>query len=128
MKKIFLSFLLAIFTLSSASMGICDTVNTKQISTSGKITYLVSGLIEIKTSEGEKKIWRKASNDSYRDIITFGIFHSKRVSGEVFFVDEKTAEVRTHNGDIKIPRWKIKDISLSDYWNSIYINKKAVVS
>lgn len=119
MKKFFLAVVLV---MSFASVGICDTVNTKQINTNGKINYILRGLIEMKTPDGEKKIWRNISSNSSRDIVTFGFFHPQRISGEVFFVDEKTVEVRTHNGDVRIPRWKIRDISISDYLYDIPVS------
>lgn len=115
MKKIFLSFLPVILVLSFAGVGICDTVNVKQTTTSGKISYIVSGLIEIKTIQGEKKIWRSTAPNSSRDIVTFGFLNPQRISGEVFFFDEKSLDIKTHNGEVKIPRWKIRDVAISDY-------------
>ncbi|MEI7475704.1 MAG: hypothetical protein WCK67_13100 [bacterium] len=124
MKKFILTSLTGIFLLSLASQAFCDTVNSKNITTIGKIDFIVKGLIDIKTREGERKIWRSTVQNSSRDILTIGIFKKKQISGEVILADEEIVEIKTLTGNMTIPRWKVRDISISDYTVYIPVSNK----
>ncbi len=85
----------------------------------GKIRYILSGIIEIKTKDGTKKITREVGINQARDIIETGFFHKKKFSGEVYFLDDDFVEMKTLSGNLKIRRLWLRNVILSQETGSM---------
>ena len=79
----------------------------------GKINYVLSGLIEVKTKDGIKKVSRESQKNQIRDIVEIGFLKKKKISGEVYYLDNDELEIATPSGKIKINRFWVRDILLS---------------
>lgn len=115
MKRFLLTVLAFGMFLIASDCAFSDTITTKHGTLQGKIKFAVKDFIEIKTNEGERKLWRNPNLHAARDVITVGFFKKKRISGELFIVDDQSVEIKTSTGVLKINRWKVRDISVSDY-------------
>jgi len=113
MKKIILVVIFIAFIFSSFSnTASADSIVLPNGTITGKITYILSDFIEIRTAEGVKKISRNDSKGIHKDIVIAGIFKKNKITGNVYFLDENAVEISTVSGTLKISRYKVKDIIL----------------
>jgi len=113
MKKLILSIIFATFLLSAfPNLAKADSIVLSNETITGKITYVLRGLVEIQTSDGIKKITRSDSQGIYKDIVIAGIFKKKKIIGNVYYLDRNSVEISTASGNLQISKFKVKDVIL----------------
>ncbi|MDD3014381.1 MAG: hypothetical protein PHC34_11820 [Candidatus Gastranaerophilales bacterium] len=113
MKKISLAIIFTILFLSVFSDAAnADSIVLPNGTLTGKINYVLTGLVEIQTAEGLKTINRSNSDENHKDIVLVGFFNKKKITGNVFYLDTSAIEIATSSGNLKINRLKVRDIIL----------------
>jgi hypothetical protein len=115
MKKFILNLLslALVFTVGMQSANADSVMLPDGAIVKGKIVTVLSGLIEIKTDRGLKKVSREVAVGEARDIVEYGFLIRKRLMGEVFFVNNSTLEITTPTGNLSMNRLWVRDIILS---------------
>lgn len=112
-QQIIISMLACFIT---GNMALADSVmldNGKIVD--GKINHILSNCVEIKTDDGIKTIVRNitASNIKVVDNVRAGIFKQKTYYGEIYYKDDKTLEIFTAEGTLKLKKYKVRNINLA---------------
>lgn len=115
MKKftIILTLFILIFTTAIQAVKADSVMLPDGSVVKGKITTVLSGLIEVKTERGLKKVTREVAKGEARDIIEYGVILKKRLMGEVYFANDNTVEISTTTGNLSINRLWVREIILS---------------
>lgn len=114
MKKfiIIISLIIATCSFLQPAQASKDTVNMINGTVIvGKIARITGELININTKEGFRKLSRVQVLNN-RDFIEVGLVKPKIIAGKVFYTDLWKVELKTPEGIIKVPRWRIKKIVL----------------
>jgi hypothetical protein len=112
MKKFILFIICTVIVISAVSKADADTIVLPNETITGKITYVLSNLIEMQTPDGQKSITRNDSDGTYKDIVITGISKKKKITGNIFYLDGNSLEISTPSGNLKINRCNVKDIIL----------------
>lgn len=78
----------------------------------GKITLALDGIIDIRTDGGTRRITRNFEKTQPMDIVEVGIFHRKKIIGQVLHIDETSLHMLTPSGGYKVARFLVRNISL----------------
>jgi len=112
MKKIFSTIFFTIIAISVLSnTAFADSIILPNETLTGKITYILSGLIEIKTPYGAKSVTVNDPEKSSNDIVVTKNSNNK-INGNIYYLDKTTLEISTISGILRIDRSKVKDIIL----------------
>ena len=112
--KYLLTLILTIFIFAfNTSISKADSVVLQNEMITGKIKYVLFGVIEITTKDGDKKILRSPNGSQIRDIIEVGFLRKKKISGEVTYLDDDFIEILTATSRLHINRIWVKNILLS---------------
>jgi hypothetical protein len=114
MKKFLLISSLMLIFVTTTQIAKADSIMLPDGSViKGKIKTVLSGLVEINTERGIKRISREVAVGQARDIVEYGLILKKRVMGEVFFVSSTSVEVATSSGNLSLNRFWVRDLILS---------------
>ena len=116
MKKLLINMLLiTTVTVCSAIKTFADEI----IFQSGqhincKIETVSGGLIEYKTKGNINSLIRAVNDNDRQDFVEIGLLKSNtvRYSGKVLYKDSYSLRIKTQNGDLTVPWYKVKFISL----------------
>lgn len=113
MKKIFLSIFFTVITVSVVSnTAFADSIILPNETLTGKITYILSGLIEINTPCGSKSVTVNDPEKASNDIVITKNSKDNKINGNIYYLDRTTLEISTISGILRIDRSKVKDIIL----------------
>jgi len=114
MRRFIVLFLLLILQISEIKLAKADSITLDNGETiTGKINHIVSGIVDIKTKDGIKTIIREVSENQARDIVEIGYFKKNKYLGYVFLLCDDILEMATPTGNLKINRFKVRNIILS---------------
>jgi ribosomal protein S1 len=112
-KKSVIATLIIILTFSASPAKADSILLPDGEIIKGKVEYVSSSFIKIKTPEGEIKINRAAYDRQARDIVETRFFKNKKISGKIIYCDENNVEIETHAGKTNIKRFFVRNIVLS---------------
>lgn len=108
-KTAILGITLALITAFSTPC-LADTVNLINGTTlRGKIERITGEIINIETDEGFMKLTRIQVVNNI-DFVKIGFFDKKFVTGKVFSANSSNVELKTADGLLQIPRYKVRDM------------------
>ncbi|MDD3150382.1 MAG: hypothetical protein PHV68_06070 [Candidatus Gastranaerophilales bacterium] len=112
MKKHILTALICLFACNCKVFADSIVFENGNI-LNGKINFILSGAVEIKTENGIRSVIREIPSGKALDLVEIGFFKRKKIFGEVYYLDDKKIELKTDTGLLTISRYKVREITLA---------------
>lgn len=97
-----------------SSNAFADSVVTEHGTVKGKIVHVLDGLIEVKTPAGSQYIQRGSTLERALDIIEVGFIKKRTLTGYIMYLDDNSAEIETPTGRVKLYRYNVRNVVLSE--------------
>lgn len=113
-KLIKIQLMLIVLIAVSAPAAMADLVIPKSGEViSCKIKYIMGDVVLAKDNDGDMRFIRNTNKYKVRDFVEIGFFKRKRLSGQIQFMDGDSLDLKTHKGVTTIPRYKVRNIILT---------------